>query len=89
MIYGSGEELGLRSMSTRFHSFWYCATCNTVTSSVTNNQGVTANVQMSKPFQKVLKFENDSVPHLGGVLKWGHDVDTLDKNLVVRVVLTK
>ena len=42
VIYGSGEELGMRSMSTRFHSFWYCATCNTVTSSVTNNQGVTA-----------------------------------------------
>ena len=47
------------------------------------------NVQMSKPFQKVLKFENDSVPHLGGVLKWGHDVYILTKNLVVRVVLTK
>ena len=46
-------------------------------------------VHIMPPFQKVLKFENDSVPHLGGVLKWGHDVDTFDKNLVVRVVLTK
>ena len=29
------------------------------------------NVQMSKPFQKVLKFENDSVPHLGGDSEMG------------------